>query len=184
MCRHRRRRSRFTSFQPHQADQMTHAKYEAQLAEHNQGKGHIKQCPHSAACTDNMNTRSRVRRDQATQAASNEGCHSITVLLPHEVYHSCGVGCEQRREVIPQRLEVRALKHKVILITHSGGMTTYAEPLGTRDAYMAASINRKTTATRAKAEKQAVNTCWQCEMNKRWPRAPQQRTLKPPSICT
>jgi len=63
---------------------------------------------------------------QATQATSNKSCHSITVLLPHKLHHSCSVWCEQRRELISQRLEVRALKYKVILIAHSGGLTPYA----------------------------------------------------------
>jgi len=146
-----------------------------------QGKGHIKQCPQSAACTSNKSTDSGLWLSQAT---SNKSCHSITVLLPHKLHHSCSVWCEQRREIISQRLEVRALKYKVILIAHSGGLTSYAEPLGTRDACIAANINGETTASRAEAKKQAVNIRWQFEMYKRWPRAPQQRTLKPPSICT
>jgi len=66
--------------------------------------------------------------------------------------------------------EVRALKYKVIIIAHSGGLTPYAEPLGTRDACMAANINGETTASRADAKKQAVNIRWQCEMYERWAR--------------
>jgi len=125
-----------------------------------QGKGHIKQCPQSAACTSNKSTDSGLWLSQATQATSNKSCHSITVLLPHKVHHSCSVWCEQRREIISQRLEVRTLKYKVILIAHSG-LTPYAEPLGTRDACMAANINGETTASRAEAKKQAVNIGWQ-----------------------
>jgi len=87
------------------------------------------------------------------------------------LHQSCSVWCEQGREIISQRLEVRALKCKLILIVHSGGLTPYAEPLGTRDACMAANIKGKTTASRAEAKKQAVNICWQCEMYKRWPRS-------------
>jgi len=47
-----------------------------------QGKGHIKQCPQSAACTSNKSTDSGLWLSQATQATSNKSCHSITVLLP------------------------------------------------------------------------------------------------------
>ena len=90
---------------------------------------------------------------QIIKTIHHKMCNTNNVQLPHELLHGHNVCTKHSRISVPNRLQGRALKHKVALIPNNLLGTTHAQTLGPRNPGPAARDIRQTMTSHPELQK-------------------------------